>query len=117
MERAAIVLRVKPHQEDVYRACFEQSVDQFADIYTRHGVRAKTVLTAGRRFIEHYEADQKEAVLSVFSDPEWVAMRGDELHEVLDETEDLPTVHEEIFAWSVPPPGSFERAGLVLTIR
>jgi hypothetical protein len=117
MERAAVVRRVKPQQENAYSAWLEASAEQLGDLYTRHGVRAKTVLTAGRRFIEHYEADQKEALLGVLSDPDWVSMLEDELADVLEEAEATPALHEEIFAWSVPPSSSFEHAGLVLTIR
>ena len=117
MERAAVVRRVKPDQEDAYGAWLEASAEQLDDLHRRYGIRAKTVLTAGRRFIEHYEADQTEAVLSLLSDPDWVSMRDDQLADVLDESEATPAVHEEIFAWSVASSGSVERAGLVLTIR
>jgi hypothetical protein len=86
-------------------------------VYARHGIQAKTVLMAGRRFIAHYEAEEADSVLKAFSDPESIAILEGELAGVLDREEASPVLYDEIFAWSAPRPGSFERAGLVLTIR
>ena len=117
MERAAVVLRVKPDREDAYRAWLEGSAEQLGDVYARNGIRAKTVLMAGRRFIEHYEADQKEGVLNALSEPESRAIVEGDLADILDQGETGPALHEEIFAWHVPQPSEAERAGLVLTVR
>jgi hypothetical protein len=117
MERAAVVLRVKPDREDAYRAWLEGSAERLGDVYARNGIRAKTVLMAGRRFIEHYEADQKEGVLNALSEPESRAIVEGDLADILDQGETGPVLHEEIFAWHVPQPSQAERAGLVLTVR
>jgi L-rhamnose mutarotase len=117
MARVAVVLKVKPDREGAYREWLEQPIEQLEDVYARHGVHAKTVLMAGRRFIAHYEADEKEGVQRAFSDPESAAILQGELADILDLEEKEPTFYEEIFAWSVPRPGPFERAGLVLTIK
>ena len=74
MERAAVVLRVKPDREDAYRAWLEGSAGQLGEVYARNGIRAKTVLMAGPRFIAHYEADRNEGVLSARAEPESVAI-------------------------------------------
>ena len=118
MERVAVVLKVRPNREDAYREWLGRSIEQLGDVYARNGVHGKTVLMAGRRFIAHYEADEKDGVQRAFSDPESAAILQGELADVLDLEETAgPTLYEEIFTWSVPRPGPFERAGLVLAIR
>ena len=117
MERTAVVLRTQPGREADYRAWLERSMNQLADVYARHGIHAKTVLMAGRRFIAHYESDEKDSVLKALADAESVAILEGDLAGVLELEEGQPALYEQIFAWSTPAPGFVERAGLVLTIR
>lgn len=117
-ERSAVVLRIAPGREADYRAWLdERSADALADVHARHGIRAQTVLTAGRRLIVHYEADGKECVPSAFVDPAWAALLEGELAGVLEMGDGAPALHEEIFTWSMPAPGPWERAGLLLSVR
>ncbi len=117
MERFAVVLRANPGQEAAYGEWLVQSGDRLGEIYARHGVEAKTVLTAGRRFIAHYEGEGKESVANALADPELHEIARSELSGILEADEADAPLHEEIFAWSAPHEGPAERAGLVLTIR
>lgn len=117
VERVALVLRTQQGREADYRAWLERSMEQLGDVYARHGIHAKTVLTAGTRFIAHYELEEKESILRAFADPESVAILEGDLAGVLEIEDSAPAVYEEIFTWSVAAPGRVERAGLTLTIQ
>jgi hypothetical protein len=112
----AVTLRVRPGQEQAYREWLAGSMVTLGPVYERTGIRAKTVMMAGRRVIAHYEADSPGAFERAAAEPESVALLAGPLAAILDPAVP-PVVYPEIFAWGVTPPWPIERAGLLLSIK
>ena len=107
MERVALVTRAAAGREAELRAGSRALAGGSARSLEQHGVRELNVLMTGPRVIAHLEGETREGIDAAL----------EELAPSLEALGEERTLHEEVFAWSEPAPGPFERAGLILSIK